>query len=833
MNKLKLSSKQKRQTKPLKNTSTIGVQKGAKYLISKNRTKIEKELKNHANKNKTPFFKRNCKIFQFFIIITLILAGLLYVTYLLLPKSTLLDNFTFSSAIYDKNGQLLRLTLSRDDKYRLFTPLKDIPENAKKALILYEDKNFYTHNGVDTFAIARAAFSMLTGGRKQGASTITMQLARLVYDIDSTSIYGKIQQIVRALQIERHYSKDKILESYFNLAPYGDNIEGLGAAALIYFHNDVKKLSLPELLTLIVVPQNPSKRNPNKNGPELAEARKRLSGLWLETHPDDTQNAYLDLPLKIYTRSDIPFLAPHFTNLVLNQKKGSITTTLDIHLQHALESVTRNYLKRKKEYDFKNAAVMVLDYKTMEVVSYIGSADFFNSSILGQVDGLKAQRSPGSAMKPFIYALAIEQGLIHPLTLLKDLPKSYAFYNPENFDHGYRGVVSATSALVYSLNIPAVDLLQKLSGDSFYTLLKKGGVKGLKSERFYGLALALGGFEISMQEMVKLYAALVRGGTPADLKFIKENQEDIFQHNANLNNQDTSEEKLFSPEAGFLTLKMLGYNDPVDGNKSIPVYWKTGTSYSYKDAWSIGIAGKYVIGVWIGNFDGTPNHSFVGRTAAAPLFFEIVRTLQKYGDFSKYTLSPDGLNLARIDICRSTGDIANAYCPDTVKSWFIPGVSPIKLSGVHRRIVIDKKTGLRACRHTPPTTELKIYEFWPTDVLNAFERAGLSKKTPPPFLKSCDVTISQQGVPPQIIYPISNIIHLVRSHKLEDEKIILKASTDPDARLIYWFMDGALLGQSTPNETLAIKAIIGTHEIKAVDDLGRSSVKKLRIQLED
>lgn len=765
------------------------------------------------------------------------LSGL---TYLLIPKGPLTDNFTFSSAVYDKNGQLLRLTLSRDEKYRLYTPLDKIPDNAKKALILYEDKNFYTHFGVDPLAVLRAVSGMMAGGRKQGASTITMQLARLIYDIDSTTFSGKIEQMLRAIQIERHYSKDEILESYFNLAPYGDNIEGFGAAALIYFHTDAAQLSLPEVLKLTVVPQNPAKRNPNKNTADLSEATKRLGALWAHAYPEDSQNTYLNLPVKIYGRGELPFLAPHFTTHVLNIKQGSIRSTLDMPLQSRLESVLQNYLARKKEYGFQNAAVLVVKADTMEVVSYIGSADFFNRAISGQVDGLKAARSPGSAMKPFIYALALDEGLIHPLSLIKDLPKSYAFYNPENFDHGYRGVVTATSALVYSLNIPAVELLQKLRAHSFYELLQKSGVKGLKSENFYGLALALGGFEISMNEMAKLYGALANGGMAGDLKFTQELIENPFAPGQNTleapkqtDEKPTPRTRLFSPEAAFLTLKMLGYNEPVDGNKTYPVYWKTGTSYSYKDAWSIGIAGKYIIGVWIGNFDGTPNSSFIGRTAAAPLFFEIVRTLQKNDDFSKYAPSANGLNIAQVDICRSTGDIANAYCPDTVKSWFIPGVSPIKLSGVHRRIPIDKKTGLRACRHTPPYTELKVYEFWPTDILNAFERAGLSKKTPPPFMESCSLNTYQQGMPPQIIYPVSNIVHLVRSYKLDDEKIVLKASADPDADQIYWFIDGALLGQTAPNETLACKAVIGTHEIKAVDNLGRGSTKKVRIQLED
>lgn len=714
----------------------------------------------------------------------------------------------------------MRLTLSKDEKYRLFTPLEEIPLDAQRALLLYEDKNFYTHFGIDFSAMIRAFVKMLGNGRKQGASTISMQLARLIHDIESSTISGKIKQIFKALQLERHYSKNEILEAYFNLAPYGDNIEGIGAASLIYFKTEPSKLSLPEIIGLTVIPQNPVKRNPSRNKENMLEARKRLSNMWKKAYPEDPQNKYLSLPLNVFGKKDIPFHAPHLTTRLLYTRTGKIKTTVDLNLQLQMEELVSTYVRRNRHKAIFNAAVFIVDSQTMETLTYIGSADFKDNKISGQVNGITAPRSPGSAMKPFIYALAMDQGLIHPLSLLKDLPRAFIAYNPENFDNGYQGMVSATTALVDSLNIPAVDLLRQLSPGSFYSFLKRLGVKGLKPENHYGLAMALGGYEISLAEMVKAYAALANDGI---------SQEIITIHDEAL----SPPEMLLSPESSFLTRQMLNANRPLDGNMKYPVSWKTGTSYSYKDAWTIGIAGKYVIGVWIGNFDGTPNHSFVGRTAAAPLFFEIVRTLEKQDDFSKYIPDPTGLALAKVDICANTGDIANEHCPQSVKGWFIPGVSPIRLSKIHREIPIDVQTGLRACRHMPPQTKLQVFEFWPSDVLAAFAAGGIRKKLPPPFAQECTGQYLQRGKPPEIVYPAEESIYVVRSHKLEDEMIILQASTDTDAEAVYWFLNDALLGKTKPDNPMSIIPKIGTWEIKAVDDKGRTSTRQISVQLEN
>lgn len=759
--------------------------------------------------------------------IWLVLLMVPVLAYLLVPKPKLLNNFSFSSAVYDKNDKLLRLTLSQDEKYRLFVPIEQIPENFKKAVILYEDKNFYYHPGVDPLGLIRAAVNMALGGRKQGASTITMQLARLAYDIDSTTMGGKIWQMVKALQIERHYSKDEILEAYFNLSPYGHNIEGIGAASLVYFGTGVNKLSLPEILALTVVPQNPTKRTPSSptSFAQMREAQKRLAGMWQKKYPNDSDTQFLMLPIAVKGKKDLPFEAAHFTTSILQKYSGSIKTTLDANVQNRLEDMVKNYVKRNKHKGVSNAAVYLINYQSMEVVAQIGSADFFNPEIFGQVDGTQAKRSPGSAMKPFIYAMALEKGLIHPLTILKDLPKSYAAYNPENFDNRYQGIITATSALVYSRNIPAVELQQQIGAENYHQLLKESGVSQLKNADFYGLALALGGFEISLQEMVKMYAMLANGGQWQEVF-------DLQAHSPRTKSVTKHGKQLLSPEASYLTLNMLSYNKPPNNYKpSQPVYWKTGTSYSYKDAVSVGVFGPYVLAVWIGNFDGTPNHAFVGRSMAAPLFFEIVGVMEKKLAQKEY-LSAKGLNVAKVKICATTGDIANAYCPQQVEGWFIPGVSPIKLSQIHRQVPVDVKTGLRACQHRPPLTQLKVFEFWPSDIMKAFRAAGVYKKTPPPFLDECLTGYAQNlGSAPRIINPAANVVYMIREHKLNEEKIMLRASADADAKEIYWFLDDALLGKSKPDEAFEMKAKSGRFIIKAVDDLGRSATQRIEIRL--
>ena len=759
-----------------------------------------------------------------------IISGISIAIFLLLttvPKPDIYSRYTFSSAVYDRNGKLLKLGLSMDDKYRLFVPYEDIPPAAEKSLLLYEDREFYHHFGVNPLSMAAAAVQMIGGGRKRGASTITMQLARIVYHIDSSSVIGKIEQVLRALQIEMFYSKKEILEAYFNLAPYGRNIEGIGAAALIYFNTPVNKLNLLQSVTLTVIPQNPNQRQlfTAQGRTENNTAAARLKQIWLAKfeHPE---NQYLNLPLSsgVY----LPDHAPHLTRRLMSKQRGNIVSTLNLNYQQQAEQIVHQYLKSRRKDGIYNAAALIVDARNMEVLSYIGSDNFYDDKIRGQVDGIKALRSPGSALKPFIYALALEKGIIHPLTMLKDVPRNYGLYTLENFDRSFYGLVNATQALIHSRNIPAVDLLLKVGESDFYSLLKKGGVQKLQPVDFYGLAMALGGAEISPENMAVLYAMLYNRGQIEPLHLTL--------------GEERKSEPALSAEAAFLTLDMLAQNKPIDdfstafspASKRYPIAWKTGTSYGFKDAWTAGVVGPFVIVVWVGNFDAEPNNAFVGREAAAPLFFQLARNLGRQNKIPEKLQPDEMLNLAKVKICRETGDIADAYCPDTVESYFIPGISSIKVSDTARIIPIDKATGLRACRHTPPTTVLKRYIFWSSDVLQAFAKVGMNVRRPPELKENCDeVSTMNQGKAPQIILPVDGSKFMLRSAQYKQEKIVLKATADADVSEIYWFVNNALIGKTATDKVLEITPPLGKSEIKAVDSLGRSQTINIEVKLID
>jgi penicillin-binding protein 1C len=738
-----------------------------------------------------------------------------------------LEKYTYSSAVYDSRGKLLKIGLSLDDKYRLYVPFGEIPENLKHALTLYEDRWFYYHAGVNPLSIFRAAAAMVNGGRTQGASTITMQLARIIYHIDSRTIMGKIEQMLRAVQIEMFYSKDEILEAYFNLAPYGGNIEGIGAASIIYFDTRTQNLNIQQSMALAVVPQNPGKRNLafELGREEVKIAIERLKEMWFEKFGDSERD---NLSLPLYAEKRLPFRVPHFVRYMQNNYHGEVFTTLDLGYQNMLEDIVERYLQNNKSKGAYNASAMIVNYKTMGVLAYIGSRDFFDEEIQGQVDGTRAYRSPGSTLKPFIYALGVEQGIIHPMSMLRDVPRNYGFYTPENFDKSFFGIMSATNALIHSRNIPAIELLGRLEEDSFYNLLKAGGVKKLKPSNHYGLALALGGFELTMQDIAKMYAMLGNLGESKKLKFVQGQEE-------------TGSQRLLSREAAFITLNMLSKNQPIDRSvtpfsvkrKEYDVYWKTGTSYGYRDSWTAGIAGDFVVVVWVGNFDNTPNNHFLGRQMAGPLFFQIVRALAKIKTIEDIK-PPYDLNIAKVDVCRSTGDLANEYCKKTVQTYFIPGVSSIKMSDITRVIPIDVKTGKRACRHRPPHTRLEAYDFWPSNILKSFELAGVSIKRPPAFMEDCDtIDTFNKGKPPVIHYPTSGSVYIVRSHNLENEKIALKGSLDSDSNKIYWYVNGKLIGESKAEETIEVKAAIGEMEIVATDNMGRSAKSDIVIKLID
>ena len=741
------------------------------------------------------------------------------------PREPLATRIPSSTAVFDEHGRLLRLTLASDQQYRLWTPLDQVPQEFVDALLMKEDQYFYRHAGFNPAALARAAVSSYSGGPRLGGSTITMQLARLMYGLNTRSIGGKLQQIARALQLETFYSKRELLEAHVNLMPYGGNIQGIGAASLIYFDKPAARLDLAESLAFVLIPQSPARRAPSgREGAELRAARQQLFARWVEDHPRAADSAqHVAMPLEFGSLRDLPFGAPHFTNHVLEKTEGNaVRTTLDSRLQLLVERVLANYIRERNSTGIHNATALLVDYRDMSVRAMVGSADFNSAAIDGQVNGTLAKRSPGSALKPFIYALAIDQGLIHPLTVLKDAPTSFGPYSPENFDGRFVGPITATEALARSRNVPAVALSAQLTQPSLYDFLQVSGVSHLASERHYGLALTLGGGEVTPEEIATLYSMLANRGRLAPLRyFANEHQE--------------PGPRLLSEEASFMTLDMLRTAPRPDDafaqrRSSVPVAWKTGTSWGFRDAWTAGVFGPYVLVVWVGNFDGSGNPAFVGVQAAAPLFFRIVDAIGATRKLIEpaYRQPP---RLERVDVCAASGDLPNAECPQTVSTWYIPGISPIRVSQVHRRVWIDTRTGNQACApYDPQYTRSEVFEYWSTELLQLFAQAGMPRRRPPPAA-DCQRDLPG-GTPPHITSPVTAATYTIRAARIGSEPVPLAANADSEVRRLHWFVDESYVGTSAPGIALAWNPRGSGHYIvRTVDDRGRADSRPLDVAL--
>lgn len=750
--------------------------------------------------------------------LALLLAFLGWFALGFLPRPPLLEGVSYGKIALDAKGGILKISLADDEKYRLRTNLDSIAPTAIAALLCYEDRYFHLHPGVNPFALLRAAFSSAFGVRRQGASTITMQVARLRYKLETASVCGKLRQIFQALLLERHYSKQEILQAYFTLAPYGGNIEGLEAAARIYFAKPARELTRLECMALAVVPQNPVARNP-VSGKDFDESRIRLAALMEERETAS--------PLKVRSLARLPFAAPHLSMELLGKPdflndQGIVRSFIEQDLQKLLERAIANHVERGRRIGICNAAAILVNTDSMRVCALAGSADFFAANIQGQVDGTRARRSPGSTLKPFIYALALEQGLIHPRSILDDSPKSFGGYDPENFDKGFRGPLSATDALAASRNLPALLLSEKLAAPGLYGFLKRAHVELPKDAGHYGLALALGGAEVSMRELAGLYAMLANQGIWRPLQM------------ARTDSEKSEALRLLSPESAHLVLRMLEREDLFvrQNGGRLPLRCKTGTSNGYRDAWTAGLCGQYALIVWVGNFDNRANPAFVGGEAALPLFEEIAGGLASRrhlrDDLSK---RENRLNLQKIAVCKETGDLAIERCSEHIDTLFIPGISPTRDSGILRPILVDKKTGLRACRQVPGETEQIYWEFWPTEQQRIFAQAGKPKPLPPDWLPECrqaDANAAKRH--PVIVLPKKNVTYL-DDFSGAGAGIPLKASLDAEASFAHWFAGRTYIGKTGPGEIIFWHPKKpGTVEIVVVDDLGACARQKCEIE---
>jgi penicillin-binding protein 1C len=528
----------------------------------------------------------------------------------------LADARKVSTTIVDRNGKLLRAYAMANGRWRLpVDAKKDVDPSYIDLLLAYEDQRFREHGGVDPLALARAAYQLVTHGHiVSGGSTITMQLARLMEEpAHHRSFYAKLRQIVRAIEIERQLDKDQILNLYLALAPFGGNLEGVRAASIAYFGKEPKRLSLAEAALLVALPQSPETRRLDRHPEQARAARDHVLDRMVAEHRITAEDAAQAKATPVPTlRRPMPILAPHSSDQAISTLKDEpvIKLTLDANLQKVLEPLARD--RAIALGPNVSVGIIVIDNATGDVLARVGSAGYFDASRAGQVDMTRAVRSPGSTLKPFIYGLAFEDGFVHPESLIEDRPIRFGSYAPENFDLTYQGTVPVRRALQQSLNVPAIALLDRVGSSRLSARLKQAGANlMLPKEEAPGLAMGLGGVGVTLQDLAMLYAGLPRLGTTKPLREIMDGTAD---------HRETM--RLMDQVAAWQVANVLMGTPPPENGVGGRIAFKTGTSYGYRDAWSVGFDGRTTIGVWVGRPDGAPVPGLVGRSAAAPILFD-------------------------------------------------------------------------------------------------------------------------------------------------------------------------------------------------------------------
>ncbi|MBB3463063.1 penicillin-binding protein 1C [Rhizobium sp. BK377] len=519
-----------------------------------------------------------------------------------------------SPEVLDADGQLLRAFATPEGRWRLKTDVSDVDPQFVRMLVAYEDQRFYEHSGIDVWALGRAALQFVSNGRiVSGASTLSMQAARLIEPRENRSFSAKLLQIARAVQIERRLSKAEILNLYLTHAPYGGNLEGVRAASLAYFGKEPKRLTVAEAALLVALPQLPEKRRPDRNLKAAEAARKRvLDRIAVAEVVGDGEAERAEGVAIPARRLQLPALAAHVAEAALRKDPKAIQhqTTLKKQVQTGLESVAR--AATMKLGPKLSLAMVMADAGTGEIVGEVGSADYFDASRSGWIDMTRITRSPGSTLKPFIYGLAFEQGLVSQETIIEDRPADFFGYRPRNFDMSYQGDVTVREALQLSLNVPAVKLLDAVGPSRLMVRFRRAEVHPiLPANETPGLAIGLGGVGITLKDLVQLYTALANRGQPVRIGDGVTNMPGKIDG-----------EPLLEPVAVWNVADILSGVIPPAGAPQRGIAYKTGTSYGYRDAWSVGYDGRYVLGVWVGRPDNSAVPGLTGYGTAAPILFE-------------------------------------------------------------------------------------------------------------------------------------------------------------------------------------------------------------------
>ncbi len=736
----------------------------------------------------------------------------LFILNLLFPLQV---NVPYSQIVTDKKGNIIHAYLSHDDKWRMMTELDEITPQLQKAIIFKEDKYFYQHFGINPIAISRALFKNITKQKRtSGASTITMQVARLLAPKNRT-YSNKINEMFRALQLEWYYSKDEILQLYLNLVPYGGNIEGVKSASVLFFDKAPNNLSLAEITALSIIPNRPTSLRLGKhNTAILTERNKWLNRFKTAQIFDDTAiSDALEEALNA-KRKDAPKMAPHFSYRMKQKYPNSpiIKTNLLLNKQRKVEQLVGNYIKRLYSQRIRNAAVMVINNRTHEVEAYVGSADFFNSEDAGQVDGIKAIRAPGSTLKPFLYALAFDQGLITPKFIISDVPVNYSGYSPVNYDKKYNGNVSIEHALANSLNVPPVKILQKLGSDVFVEQLVNIGFKRIKKDRQQlGLSVILGGCGVRLEELTLLYSSFANEGYLHSFQWLQSDS---------INTQQT---QILSPSAAFVVTDILTQLTRPDlptnyeSSKYLPkIAWKTGTSYGRRDAWSIGYNANYTIGVWVGNFSGEGVPVLNGADTATPLLFDIFNSVD-YASPSEWFISPKELEFRWV--CSASGLPPSEACKNQVMDYYLPLVSPTKTCKHLKKTYVSPDDQHSYCTSCLPPVgyKTKYFPVYSPEIVALYEKERIHYEKIPPHNPRCERLFT--GDVPRIISPVDGLEYII--DKADNDQLMLTCNVANDVDKVFWYINDQFYQAAGTSDNLFFSPKKGKNKITCVDDKGR------------
>jgi penicillin-binding protein 1C len=738
------------------------------------------------------------------------------------------DRIEYSTIVTDSKGEVIHAFLTSDQQWRMKTELKEISPLLRKTIIEKEDKYFYYHPGINVMAVCRALFkNIFRMKRTSGASTITMQVARELQPGKRTYL-NKLVEVFRAFQLEWKYSKDEILQLYLNKVPYGGNIEGVKSASILYFSKNPDHLSLAEITALSIIPNRPSSLVIGKNNALIvAERNKWLKEFAREKIFDEKEIATALAEPLTATRGAVPGFIPHLAWRLKKKDGGDIIrTAIELNEQRKIEKLVKDYSRTLSLKNIRNAAVIVLDNTTHRVVSYVGSSDFSDTTDGGQVNGAAAIRQPGSTLKPLLYGLCIDGGLLTPKMVINDVAVNYQGYAPENYDRKFSGYVSMEYALEHSLNIPAVKSLRALGKDKLIAKLAVCDFQQVKKDQAkLGLSMILGGCGATLEELTGMYSIFANEG-----KYFRP----VYELGDGA--ADTAAGiQVLSPSATFMineTLSKVNRPDfPLNWESTMhlpKIAWKTGTSYGRRDAWSIGYNKRYTVGVWVGNFSALGIPELSGASVATPLLFTVFNTIDYDDDGTWFSRPADcGIRM----VCSETGLPPADWCTNLVSDYFIPLVSPTKKCDNMQEVFVSADEKISYCRTCLPESgyKKKLYKIIAPEMKAWLDDNRIAYQHIPPHNPDCE-KVFRDGAP-AIVSPANGMEYLI--NKKDPEPLQLTCRVGNDVGKVYWYIDDKFFRSADAGNKQFFVPSEGPVKISCTDDKGRNRNVWIRVRYVD